>query len=422
MANNNGQKQVSLAGAAGNPNKKKKTNKKFPIKLVAWLCIFAVLGVGVWHIVKKSQETGPVLDAKEMVTYQVTPDEISSKVSYYALGVTGADSTKRMDMVAVLRLDRKAKSASVIQIPVTTYVNKKNGFATNAIGDIWAKPMPETFCSVCRIKVTDEDLDGKKHKVCGAIVENKIGSSSNDLIRVINTQYGLPIDNFIVIPREGLVELIDALDGIEVNLSKKTTLAGNAYDKGVQTLSGKAAVAYAITYNYKSTPSSDRERMLRQRQVFAGLLQRLAEAKMDDLYKWNSREEVATGVFADLMLGTNPIRFNTTSFGKARLLDISDARAADMKLSEAIARFAKDMSKISADRFTFSILPGEATKNGSTTVYSVNKEQTITLLNEQMNPYGLTLDETTVNVPQLIKKPAKANLHTATLAQVRGEE
>ena len=335
-------------------------------------------------------------------------------------------------MVAVLCLDRKAKSASVVQMPVTTYVDKKNGFATNSLGDIWAKPMPEKFCSVCRIKVTDEELDGKKHaakivvngkeKVCGAVVENKIGSSSNDLIRVMNTQYGLPIDNFVVIPREGLVELIDALDGIEVNLSKKTTLAGLSYDKGVQTLSGKAAVAYAITYNYKSTPSSDRERMLRQRQVFAGLLQRLADAKMDDLYKWNSRDEVATGVFADLMLGTNPIRFNTTSFGKARLLNISDSRAENMKLSEAIARFAKDMSNVSAEKFTFSILPGEATKSGSTTVYSVNKAQVITLLNEQMNPYGLTLDKTTVNVPQLIKKPSKANLQTATLAQVRGEE
>ena len=74
MANKNGQKQVSLAGAAGNPNKKKKKAKKFPVKLVVWLCIFCVLGVGIWHIVKSTPEEGPVLDAKDMVTYEVTPD------------------------------------------------------------------------------------------------------------------------------------------------------------------------------------------------------------------------------------------------------------------------------------------------------------------------------------------------------------
>lgn len=422
MANKNGQKQVSLAGAAGNPHKKKKPARKFPVKLVVWLCVFALLGVGIWYAVKNSQQEGPVLDPKDMVTYQVTPDSISDKVSYYVLGVTGTEPTKRMDMVAVLCLDRKAKSASVVQIPVATYVNKNNGFAVSAIGDIWAKPMPETFCTVCRCKVTAEELNGKKHTVCGALTESKIGSSSADLIRVINTQYGLPVDNFVVIPRAGLVALIDGLGGIEVNLSQKTTLSGNSYDKGVQTLSGNAAVAYAITYNYKATPASDRERMLRQRQVFAGLLQRIAEADMDDLYKWNSRDEVATGVFAELMLSTDPIRFNTTSYGKARLLNISDARAESMKLSEAITRFAKDLSKISAEKFTFSLLPGEAAKTGSATVYSVNKEQTVTLLNEQMNPYGLTLDKTTVNVPQLVQKPAKADLQTATMAQVRGEE
>lgn len=422
MANNNGQKQVSLAGAAGNPQKKKKQAKKFPVKLVVWLCVFALLGAGVWYVVSTANQKGPVLSAEEMVTYRVTPDSISGKVSYYALGVTGAEPTSRMDMIAVLCLDRKAKTASVVQIPVATYISKKNGFATNALGDVWAKPMQEQFCSTCRIKVGAEDLDGKKHTVCGSTAEWLPGSSSGDLIRVINTQYGLPIDNFVVIPREGLVELIDALDGIEVNLSKTTTLAGKSYDKGVQTLSGKAAVAYAITYNYKGTPASDRERMLRQRQVFAGLLQRFAEAKMDDLYKWNSRDEVATGVFADLMLGTAPIRFNTTSFGKARLLDVSDARAEDMKLSEAIARFAKDVSKIAADKFTFSILPGESAKSGSMTVYSVNKAQAITLLNAQMNPYGLVLDASTVNVPQLVQNPAKANLQTATMAQVKGEK
>lgn len=429
--NNNGQKQVSLAGAAGQTRRAKRAKKSVPIKLIVWAVVVVLLAVAVLLVIKSGKDEGPVLSSREMVTYDVTPDDLSSKVSYFALGVTGEDSTDRMDMVAVMCFDRKAKSVSVVQIPVATYVGKDNGFGANAIGDVWGHPVAETFCSACRVKVSEEDLDGKKHAatittdgvetVCGAKVEKLTGSSSADFIRVFNEQYGLPIDNFIVIPRSGLVELINSLEGIEVNLPKKMKLAGESYESGWQTLSGEAAVSYAITYNYKKTPASDCERMLRQRQVFAGLIQCFKECKFDDLYDWNSKDETASGAFASLMLSDVPVRFNTSTFGKERLLNIPDTRAEKMKLSEAIARFAEDMGKVSLDNFTFSILPGETTKCGTATVYSVNKNQVLELLNSQMNPYGLTIEDSTVSVEQLVNHPKTADTKTETLQSVVGE-
>lgn len=429
--NNNGQKQVSLAGAAGQTRRAKRAKKSVPWKGILLASTALILVAVILIVILTRPEAGPTLSSREMVTYSVTPDNLSDKVSYFALGVTGLNGTDRMDMVAVMCFDRKAKSVSVIQIPVTTYVGKTNGFGANVIGDVWGHPVSELFCSSCRVKVSEEDLDGKKHAgtvivegketICGAKVEKLTGSSSGDFVRVFNEQYGLPIDNFLVIPRNGLVELIDSLDGVEVNLPKKMKLAGESYDAGRQVLPGEAAVAYAITYNYKKTPASDCERMLRQRQVFAGLLKRISDCKFDKLYKWNSKDETATGAFASLMLSDVPIRFNSTSFGKERLLSIADTRAEKMKLSEAIARFAEDMGDVSFDKFTFSILPGESTKSGAATVYSVNRNQVLELLNSQMNPYGLALDDTTVTVEQLVSNPKSVDTKTETLQSIVGE-
>ena len=261
---NNGQKQVSLAGAAGNPKKK----KSLPIKPIAILAAVVAVAVVVFVLVGSLRNAeGPSLAAEDMVTYTVTPNNISNQVSYYLLGVTGANTTDRLDMVAVMCYNRKKNAVSIMQMPVTTFVGKDTGFAVSTLGDVWGNPQSVPFCSAHRVKLSADQIVDGGHKECGAKVEYRTGSSSEDLIRVINEQYGLPIDNYLLIPRAGLVQLIDELGGLDIKLDKKTTLSGTTYDAGVNTLHGKAAVAYAIEYNYTGSVASDRERMLRQRQV-----------------------------------------------------------------------------------------------------------------------------------------------------------
>lgn len=399
MNKNKGQKQVSLAGVA---KKQKKKNER--VSLWKWigiaLAMIALLVVGVLLFDAFDEEEKPSLTAREMVEYTYTSDALAKDVSYYLLGVTGAEIGDPMDMLAVMCFDRKAQSVSVVQIPVDTYIKKDNGFAVDTFGNVWSHPAPEKFCSTCRVRVTQDNLDGKVHDACGSEVEERTGSAVGDLIRVINEQYGLPIDNYLILPRSGLSGLIEALDGVEVELSKKLTLAGETYSSGVQVLTGPAAVDYAITYNYKGTPASDRDRMMRQRQVLAGLWLKIAACEMKDLYYIDDLG-ATKGVLGRLMTGKNPVRFNTTSFGKARLLGIEDAEAEDIKLSDAIARFAMQLGKVPAEKVSFSILPGSVQKVGTVSVYSVHRSQVITLLNEQMNPYGLVLDEDTVMAPQV---------------------
>lgn len=422
MRNNNGQKQVSLAGVV-NSQSKKNNKPRFTVKrwMVLGLVLVLIIAGVVGYFLSKEPE-GPSLSAAEMVTYTVTPEEMSKKVSYYALGISGEKTTDRLEAVAVMCYDRKAESLSVVQVPVTAYLGKDTGYAVTMVGNVWGKPQPIAFCSVCRINVPSEEVEKNQHTVCGGTIETQTGSASGDLCRVFNEQYGLPIDNFLVIPRQGLEELIDGLGGVDIAFSKKITLDGKTYDAGVSTLTGKAAVNYALDYNYKNTPDSDRERMLRQREVLAAVLLRLSDCRLKDLYYVDKSTGATKGVFGKLMLSENPIRFNSTSFGKGRLLGKAADRMEDTKASEAIARFALAMGEISLDKVSFSILPGKSTKNGSTTVYSVNRQQTIDLLNEQMNPYGLVLDNTTVTVTELVKKPAKVDLETQALEGLAPEQ
>lgn len=387
------QKQVSLAGVAKTTAKPPKKKKPFKWgRLVAVVLVLAVLVAGGMLLFRK--EEGPALSAREMVEYTVTPDSVSDKVSYFALGVTGAKATDRMDMVAVMWCDWQKQSAGILQVPVATYIGKDAGFAVSAVGDVWGHPQPETFCSTCRVRLTTEQVADGTHTTCGSATELRTGSAFGDLIRVFNTQYGLPIDNYLVLPRAGFVQMIDLLGGVDVELESAMMLADVNYEGGVQTLSGAAAADYAITDDYTGTPDSDVTRMARQRKVFTAVLQRLGRCEMEDLYSTDKATGAVLGVFGKLMLGENPVRFNTTSFGKARLLDISEATADGMKLSVAIAKFAEKLGDLSLDKVTCSVLPGVATKEGTTTLYSVDKTAAATLLGQQMNPYGLTMEVT----------------------------
>lgn len=418
MKNNTSPKQVSLAGAAQNKAAPQKTKSK-RTRHIVWLSLLAavVLAVAVSTIYKNVTK-GPSLTAREMVSYTVTPDSIAGKVSYFALGVLGENPTDRLDMVAVLCLDRKANTVSVVQVPVATYIGTDRGFAVSAIGDVWGHPQDIVWCDSCRCAVSSNQMENGKHTNCGSKLSTRKGSAFGDLCRVFNSQYGLPIDNYLVIPREGFIQLVDAVGGVDVNLDKNMTLGDVAYKAGVQLLSGKGAADYALMHEYKNTPATDRTRMLRQRQVFSALLERLSRYKVNELYYVDRNTGSTKGPIGQLMIGANPVRFDSSSFGKARLADCSEGAAADKKASRALAEFVAELADIPQNKVTFSILPGESVKSGAATVWSVNRAEVIKLLGEQMNPYGLTLDDKTVTAPQLKDKAASSDASTITLDQV----
>ncbi len=407
-------KKVSLAGAASGKTvrKKRKINKRLWWIAVPVLLVIVLLVV---LLVRRCGASQSSSTAREIVQYNVTPDELSSDVSYFTIGVLGESSTDRMDMVAVVCYDRKAGAASVMQMPVVTYIGEDGAFAASVYGDVWGNPKPITWCNTCRRSVSADDIAGTTHSTCGTTLTTRAGSAFGDFNRVINAQYGLPTDNYLVIPRNGLIQLIDAVGGVEVTLDKTMSLDGIEYQQGVRTLKGKAAVAYAITSGYTGSPESDRERLLRQRQVMAGLLSRLSGYKLDELYNTDPKR---MDVLSNIMSGRYPLRYDDSVLGKARLMGASESKADSTKSFAALADFLYDISHVDAKNITVFTLPGSAQKLGTETVYSVNRTQAIELLNRYMNPHGLTLDDSTVKIPQLNQTPQDVDAAVNTLDAV----
>ncbi len=410
-------KQVSLAGAAAGAHKPKSADgkKKKPWVWIVMAVILIAIIVTLLFVARGCNAEGPSLTARETVGYTVTDDKLASDVSYFALGVLGEKSTDRMDMAAVMCFDREAEKISGMQMPVATYIGDDGTYATETLGDVWGNPQPIVWCDTCRKAIAAEEISGEKHTVCGTKPSTRTGSAFGDYIRVFNTQYGLPIDNYLVIPRDGLMTLIDAVGGVDIKLDETVTIDGIRYEKGVRTLAGKAAVMYAVEYGYKNTPDTDRARLMRQRQVFASLLDKLSGYDIDDLY---NTDPLRVDVLSNVMLGRDPVRYDTTSFGKARLMGSSEGTAEGTKYIDALAEFVYDISHVGAKDVTFFTLPGVTQKRGTGSVYSVNKAQTVKLLGEYMNPYGLPLDDTTVTVPQLKQNQKDADAAVVTLDTV----
>lgn len=91
---------------------------------------------------------------------------------------------------------------------------------------------------------------------------------------------GVPVDYYVVIQFEGLVKLIDAIGGLEVDVEKRmkyTDRAGGLYidlQKGPQHLSGEQVVGYA---RFRHDWESDMGRMRRQQQVIRLVVEKLQQ-------------------------------------------------------------------------------------------------------------------------------------------------
>ena len=422
MSSNNSQKQVSLAGAAmggahggkgGRSRARRPGGKKRRWLLwggIAVLAVAAIVGVQLY----RNRDKGPTLAARDFIEYTYTPDDRCGDVSYYALGISGENAGDALDMTALLCVNRKEHSTALLQLPTATYIGDGETFAAQTVGAVWGNPKALTWCPTCRGRVAADAVEDGKHTVCGTAVETRMGSAATNYAQFFNTQLGLPVDNYLVIPREGLAKLIDAVGGVTLNVAGKFRCGETDYEAGVQALPGEAAVYYITQYNYNGTPASDIERMARQRELLAALVSRLSQYKQAELFNTDPRK---ADVLSDVMAGAAPIRMDTSDFGKARLMGKGhDAAASDTKYNAALAEFVHTVCAIPLENMQCAVLPGETAKKGAATVWSAHREQTLSLLREQMDPAGL-LQEDAFGISELSSK-GKFDSSVVTLASV----
>lgn len=391
----NNSPQVNLAekagvktGAGRHPQKKKYTGKNKAAITALVLVILAALAFliyGAYYVYREvvPQDSTSDVDAVEHTT---TPAADREKVGYYIVGLLGADNTSPTETLAVLCFDKQKKTVNILEIPQQTYVGDTDNYTVRNAGEVWGNPKPIDWCATCRRAVPASEIADGKHTVCGTKITQMTGSASQDLCRLVNTQYGLPVDGYFMIPQQALVKLVNLLGGVDVNLESSMKVNNIKFNAGTQTLDGDSALYYMT--NHSSGIGGDIDRLVKDRKVYLALFQRLQRQTEDQL---------TNDSIGPLMNGSTPICTDLTR--------------------EEMATLLQEMSAVKTSSMTAYILPGESAKKSGSYYYSAHKADLLSLLNQSFNPCGLSLDESKLGLAELASG-GKADTHTQAFSDI----
>ena len=103
------------------------------------------------------------------------------------------------------------------------------------------------------------------------------------LAEVIYDQYKLPIDYYVTIDMQALVEMVDNFGGIEVYIPHDMSFAGSALKQGYRNLNGSAAEFFVRCRHGEGYSNSDIDRLNMQRYFYAGLFNRVRSMGITDV-------------------------------------------------------------------------------------------------------------------------------------------
>ena len=170
----------------------------------------------------------------------------------------------RTDTMFVLTIDQASKTAGILGIPRDSWVEvpyrNSEGFDQARVNTVYARG--ETF-----------GYDGGGPKLVKEVIEHN---------------FGIPIDHYVIIDFEGFVEVIDELGGINVYVTEevydptysRTELPGDYYplsfEVGEHHMDGQTALDYSRT----RFGNSDLDRIQRQQQVIFAAIDRALERRL----------------------------------------------------------------------------------------------------------------------------------------------
>ena len=103
------------------------------------------------------------------------------------------------------------------------------------------------------------------------------------LAEVIYDQYKLPIDYYVTIDMQALVEMVDNFGGIEVYIPHDMSFAGSALKQGYRNLDGASAEFFVRCRHGEGYSNSDIDRLNMQRYFYAGLFKRVRSMGITDV-------------------------------------------------------------------------------------------------------------------------------------------
>ena len=254
-------------------NKKKKTPLWLPFAVV--MAIIAVIsGVVVYGVslVNKVEDSIRPDDSTPTIEEEVKTDE-EYKGDVVNILVCGIDYEEgrnysndptsndgMTDMILYVQFDIKNGALRMLQIPRNSLVTTKNKKVTLSNGKTYA---------------------ATNYQINSVAISN--GGSIAALADVIYDQFRLPIDYYVTVDMQALVDMVDNFGGIEVYIPHDMSYGGSKLLKGYRNLNGASAEFFVRCRHGDGYANSDIDRLNMQRYFYAGLFKRARAMGVTDI-------------------------------------------------------------------------------------------------------------------------------------------
>ena len=164
------------------------------------------------------------------------------------------------DMILYCQFDIKNGALHMLQIPRNSLVATQNRKITLSNGKTYA---------------------ASNYQINSVALSN--GGSIAALADVIYDQYRLPVDYYVSVDMQALVEMVDNFGGIEVYIPHDMSYGGSKLLKGYRNLNGASAEFFVRCRHGDGYANSDIDRLNMQRYFYAGLFKRARSMGVTDI-------------------------------------------------------------------------------------------------------------------------------------------
>lgn len=243
-------------GKGGNGKKKKKI-RWWQILLITLLVIALIFGGAFALIMGAITPAGGNIKLNQLIN---TPKEFQGKE--FNILVTGVDRSSTGDLSAGAANDSNVNDGMTDMI---LYVH-----FNNETGEMKMLQIPRDT-----MVTTDRSVSGN-YRINNIAKTQAADSNSMNMAALceqISNMYQLPIDGYMTIRLEMLVQLVDSFGGIELYVPQEMDYKGSHLDQGYQTLNGDACEFLLRTRHIYN--NGDIGRLNMQRQFYSALFRRL---------------------------------------------------------------------------------------------------------------------------------------------------
>ena len=264
------------AQSQSEPPRRRKKKKKTPIwlPLAVVLAVIAVVsGVVVYAVslVNRVEDSLRPDDSTPTIQEEIKTAEgyKGDVVNILVCGIDyeegraygDAESNDGMtDMILYVQFDIKGNALRMLQIPRNSLVTTANKKVTLSNGKTYA---------------------ASNYQINSVALSN--GGSIAALADVIYDQYRLPIDYYVSVDMQALVEMVDNFGGIEVYIPHDMSYGGSKLLKGYRNLDGASAEFFVRCRHGEVYANSDIDRLNMQRYFYAGLFKRARAMGITDI-------------------------------------------------------------------------------------------------------------------------------------------